>query len=381
MRITSDWFLTPRAPDASIDAATTLTLVDAGPDCAVHGLRPLRELRPVSARRMARLTRMAVVAITPLVLAGTLLLSPLSGVVGAGVAGADVPTDSGAVAAAASPTDPGASLSPDTTPVTFPDVLPTPDLGTQGIADAAEGFLLADSNISLDQVDLATGTVVGEDLSATLDDSTGGTMSLAQLAGGLAFAPAELAAEAQQATQAQQSTTAQNDPAAPTSQQSVGPDGCPTSAPPNTMRGGAPDIAKLCADSVAQARSPQAALAVKAALAHLGIPYDQPKRNQDGYYDCASFVTRMYDLAGVNLAPPGQNAPTTYVIASAAWAIHIPYSGGQPGDLAEPGPGHVTMLLADNMLVETSSKGDVSHVTSRYYTAPYMTAWIDPAKV
>ena len=303
-----------------------------------------------------------------------------SSVVGAAPAGADAFDPSAGIASAstAGPTD-GVSGIPN---APFPDALPTSDLGVTTAIDASNGFLLADSGLSLDQIDPASGAIIGGTLDATQSDSADSTMALAAVGGGLAFDPTVMsqAAAAQQQSQ-QQADQAKAQAVTPTSQQTVGPDGCPTSAPPNTMRGGASDVAALCAASVAQARSPQAALAIKAALTHLGLTYSQPQRNAPTEYDCASFVTRMYDLAGVNLAPPGQNAPTTFTIASAPWAVHIPYAQGQPGDLAEPGTGHVTMLLADNLLVETSATGDVSHVTSRYFTAPYVTVWIDPSKV
>jgi cell wall-associated NlpC family hydrolase len=164
-------------------------------------------------------------------------------------------------------------------------------------------------------------------------------------------------------------------------QTAVGPDGCPTAAPPNTLRGGSASvgIAKLCADSVAQARTPQAANAIKAAMANLGKPYSQPKRNSPGFFDCSSFVTRAYQTAGVPIAPPGQNAPTTKTIVRARWAVHIPLSQVRPGDLIEPTSGHVAMALADGFVIHTNATGDVSHVRSMYSSA-YAVVWVDPSK-
>jgi len=90
-------------------------------------------------------------------------------------------------------------------------------------------------------------------------------------------------------------------------QNSVGPDGCPTSAPSNTMRSGSSSIgiARLCADSVRAAATPQAARAVKYALNHLGLPYSQERRMQSGWYDCSSLVMRSYDSAGVDVLVGG----------------------------------------------------------------------------
>lgn len=158
-------------------------------------------------------------------------------------------------------------------------------------------------------------------------------------------------------------------------------DGCPTTAPDNTLRNGAADIgiAQLCADSVAGAPTPQAALAIKWALNHLDIPYSQPLRNSAGYADCSSFLSRAYTAGGVPLIHPGVNAPTTKIFAAANWAGHIAYAQAQPGDLVEPEPGHVVMVLAHGFIVHTSTDGDVSHVRSAYFSDPYLTLRIDPA--
>lgn len=159
--------------------------------------------------------------------------------------------------------------------------------------------------------------------------------------------------------------------------------GCPTSAPANTLRRGAESvgIAEICARAVASARNPAAAGAIKYMLNHVGLPYSQPKRNQAGYYDCSSMVTRAYTAAGVNLAPSGQNAPTTASMRGARWAVKIPTSELRPGDLFQPASGHVVMVLADGWMVHTNRTGDVSHVTKMYGGAGYWAAYVDASRV
>jgi hypothetical protein len=158
--------------------------------------------------------------------------------------------------------------------------------------------------------------------------------------------------------------------------------GCPTDAPDRTLRDGSAVIglAKLCADSAAAAPTPQAALAIKWALASLGLPYSQELRNFAGWADCSSFVTRAYTAAGVPIAMPMVNAPTTDTIRTSAWAVMEPSTALLPGDLVEPEPGHVVMMLAHGFMVHTSNTGDVAHV-SVAYAQPWLSLRIDPAAV
>ena len=165
----------------------------------------------------------------------------------------------------------------------------------------------------------------------------------------------------------------------------VGPDGCPKEAPPNTLREGAAEIGinKLCVDSVAQARTPEAAKAIKWALTHLGIPYSQDHRNEANWADCSSFVSRAYRDSGAipNLYPQGSNAPVTGPppvpnIRQASWSQEIPFSQLKPGDLVEPHPGHVAMRLANGYKVHTNQTGDVSKV-DRAYSSAFWSGWVN----
>jgi hypothetical protein len=164
-------------------------------------------------------------------------------------------------------------------------------------------------------------------------------------------------------------------------QTEVGPDGCPTKAPPNTLRQGAAKIgiAKLCADAVAKARTPEAAKAIKWALSQgLGLKYSMPRRNEPGFADCSSFVSRAYRDAIPGLYTG--NAPTTHTLRGLSWTRKIPLGRAKPGDLVEPHPGHVAMQLAGGYKVHTNRTGDVAHVTRGYSSATWV-GWVDPAKV
>jgi soluble lytic murein transglycosylase-like protein len=169
------------------------------------------------------------------------------------------------------------------------------------------------------------------------------------------------------------------------SQTEVGPEGCPTSAPPNTLRHGSDrvGIAEICRAAVADARTPQAAAAIKVALTtQLGKPYSQPKRNSPGFFDCSSFVTRAYSAVGVPLAKAGQNAPTTATMRHGyPWGRKIGSVGeAKAGDLILPTSGHVTMYLGGGWLVHTNATGDVSHVRNLYTQSPVLILAVDPAK-
>lgn len=164
-------------------------------------------------------------------------------------------------------------------------------------------------------------------------------------------------------------------------QTSVDAQGCPTSAPAGTLREGAQDIgiAQLCADSVAQAATPEAAEAVKWTLRQLGAPYacGGAGRNDEFRFDCSSLVTRAYyEAAGLNTA--GESwAPSTRDLMPwdgvklAPWAQEVSPQEARPGDLilyrscTTPPCSfqHVVMLLADGYMVHTNRCGDVAHVT------------------
>ena len=158
-------------------------------------------------------------------------------------------------------------------------------------------------------------------------------------------------------------------------------DGCPTTSPAGTIRDSATryTIGQICADSVAQARSPEAARAIKFALRNLGAPYSQPNRMGSFSFDCSSFVMRAYAAAGANVISGGW-APNTYAIEGVPWATHIKFADRRPGDLVYPFAGHISMSLAHGLKVHTNRPGDVSHVNDMYSSA-YLTVSIDVNEV
>ena len=255
--------------------------------------------------------------------------------------------------------------------IATPDIATDPTIGVDVSLMGNDAFSLADSSYTLDQVDLSTGQLLGPDLATELSNETSTDVALLG-AGALAFDPSSLESSAQ-AQQSQAEAAAQAQLAARYA-------GCPTSAPAGTLRGGA-DIETLCKHSVDEARSSAAARAIKAALNNLGVPYSQPLRNSPGYFDCSSFVTRMYTISGTPLINGSTNAPTTFTIYNAPWARREPISQARPGDLVEPWPDHVVMLLADGYVVQASQPGDVTNVTPVYWSTPYAALWIDPSRL
>jgi cell wall-associated NlpC family hydrolase len=303
------------------------------------------------------------------------ILAACAGIVLAVVLGAV----GGTTFAGADGTDPGSgidfglgafgSTSDFATPNIFPDTIAaTGDLGVATL-DATtlsedDGLALAQSPYPLSQIDLTTGTVMGPAINSAISDDESTTLALASV-GALAIDATTLneSAQIQQSQQQAQSSS-----------------GCPLDAPPNTLPSSVTNIEALCQASVAGARSSQAALAIKYALNNLGDPYSQALRNSVGYYDCSSFVSRAYQAAGVPIAPAGQNAPTTYTIANAPWAVHESWSAAQPGDLIEPDSGHVVILLADGYIAQAPMTGEVTDVTAVWWSEPYLSVWIDPSQ-
>lgn len=165
-------------------------------------------------------------------------------------------------------------------------------------------------------------------------------------------------------------------------QVSVNADGCPTSVPDGTLRDGADNVgvAELCARSVAEAPTPEAAQAIKWAFQQLGAPYacDGIGRSEPFRFDCSSLVTRAYyEGAGLNTAGDGW-APSTRDLMPwdgvplADWAGYVAPEESRPGDFllyrsctSEPcSYQHVVMKIADNYVLETNRCGDVAHVSA-----------------
>jgi cell wall-associated NlpC family hydrolase len=160
-------------------------------------------------------------------------------------------------------------------------------------------------------------------------------------------------------------------------QLTIGPDGCPTTAPTNSIRAGLPeDVARLCARSVALASTPEAALAIKYAFRALGATYacEGSGRNLPMRYDCSSLVARAYAEGAGLLTATATWIPTTRNLlpwdgaTQAAWARDIEPDEALPGDLVlydteRISSRHVVMLLADGYMLHIAECGDISHVT------------------
>lgn len=160
----------------------------------------------------------------------------------------------------------------------------------------------------------------------------------------------------------------------------VGPEGCPEEAPEGTVRV-AHSVYDLCKESVEQAATPSAALAIIEAFRGLGAPYacGGAGRLEEFRYDCSSFVSRAY-WKGAGLAVANENyAPSTrsmmpwdgYGLSS--WFSYVSAENTRPGDLVlqrscteEPCTSqHVVMYLARGTQIHTNRCGDVAHI--RYF--------------
>lgn len=235
---------------------------------------------------------------------------------------------------------------------------------------------LIDTSYTLADLDPITGSLIGHDITTTATDAYLLTTDIATSTYS-AIDTAELARTSlEQAERARQAEAEKK-----TGNHDIGPDGCPTSAPGNTLRNGAVNIgvAKLCENSVAQAPNAYAAMAIKYQLNHLGATYSQPKRMQKNHYDCSSLAMRSYDAAGLKILVNGW-APSTSQIRASSWATRISKDQTKPGDLVFPFPGHVSTKLSDGYMVHTARPGDVSHV-ARGYTNPYYNVRVNVDKI
>jgi cell wall-associated NlpC family hydrolase len=154
---------------------------------------------------------------------------------------------------------------------------------------------------------------------------------------------------------------------------------CPRSAPEGTLRGGAAVVGvyDLCVRSVLAAPTPQAATAIRFTFANLGARYSVERRNQQGYFDCSSYVMRAYAAAGLPAVVNGGSL-TTRTIApypgylSVPWLQDVEWDDRRPGDLLltppnrADGGGHVMVVLVDGFVIHTATEGDVAHIRTEY---------------
>ena len=109
--------------------------------------------------------------------------------------------------------------------------------------------------------------------------------------------------------------------------------------------------------------------AVKNALARLGKPYSQAKRDSGDYYDCSSLTYYAYKEAGINLSYHGSNTAASQGKLLYDRGCEIDYEDIQPGDLIfysftrngrYQNISHVAVYAGNGYLVDaSSSKGCV----------------------
>lgn len=109
--------------------------------------------------------------------------------------------------------------------------------------------------------------------------------------------------------------------------------------------------------------------AVKNALAKLGKPYSQAKRDSGDYYDCSSLTYYAYKEAGINLSYYGSNTAASQAQLLSDRGCEIDYEDIQPGDLIfysftrnerYKNISHVAIYAGNGYLVDaSSSKGCV----------------------
>lgn len=109
--------------------------------------------------------------------------------------------------------------------------------------------------------------------------------------------------------------------------------------------------------------------AVKNALARLGKPYSQAKRDSGDYYDCSSLTYYAYKEAGINLSYHGSNTAASQGKLLSDRGCEVDYEDIQPGDLIfysftrngrYQNISHVAVYAGNGYLVDaSSSKGCV----------------------
>lgn len=109
--------------------------------------------------------------------------------------------------------------------------------------------------------------------------------------------------------------------------------------------------------------------AVKNALARLGKPYSQAKRDSGDYYDCSSLTYYAYMEAGINLSYHGSNTAASQGKLLSDKGCEVEYEDIQPGDLIfysftrngrYQNISHVAVYAGNGYLVDaSSSKGCV----------------------
>ena len=127
--------------------------------------------------------------------------------------------------------------------------------------------------------------------------------------------------------------------------------GAPMTFPPSDQYGSGTQI-KLPGGQTVNAPNERAAIAVRAALSRLGLPYVWGGTDPNRGMDCSGLTQWAYGQAGIKL-------PRTAATQTVGQKVDI--SQIQPGDLVI-WSGHVAMYIGNGQMVEEPHTGSVCHV-------------------
>ena len=109
--------------------------------------------------------------------------------------------------------------------------------------------------------------------------------------------------------------------------------------------------------------------------AHRGVPYSQPRRWEEGFFDCSSYITRGLQSLGIH--PPSSvssglarwsynNGRAMGVNAGISTRGVMLFMGPDRGLAGYGSDGHVALSLGDGRVIETPSAGRRSGISTAY---------------
>lgn len=101
--------------------------------------------------------------------------------------------------------------------------------------------------------------------------------------------------------------------------------------------------------------SPRAAIAVRAALSQLGVPYVFATRSPGVSFDCSGLTKWAWSQAGVEMSHFTGSQIDEFPA--------VPLSQILPGDLVFPGEGHVGLYIGNGQMVHAPRTGDVVKIS------------------
>lgn len=112
--------------------------------------------------------------------------------------------------------------------------------------------------------------------------------------------------------------------------------------------------------STIYSKNPTINKVLELSVSKIGIPYSQTYRESGSYYDCSSFVRKMYqEVTGVYI---GLN---TYEIAEKLRNYEISFNDLEVGDLLWQ-QGHIAMYFGDELIIHSSGSINGVGVESMY---------------